>query len=70
MPVLESVGRIGNPSHAGTGINRLVGQTLSSMALAKSRGDAGFHIRALGLAVPGTTGVGRVVELADQFHRT
>jgi hypothetical protein len=29
MPVLESVGRIGNPSHTGTCINRLVGQTLS-----------------------------------------
>jgi len=28
MPVLESVGRIGNPSHTGTRINRLVGQTL------------------------------------------
>ena len=31
MPVLESVGRIGNPSHAGTRINRLVGQTLTSL---------------------------------------
>ncbi len=29
MPVLEFVGRIGNPSHAGTRINRLVGQTLT-----------------------------------------
>jgi len=31
MPVLESVGRIGNPSHAGTRINRLVGQTLRAI---------------------------------------
>jgi hypothetical protein len=27
MPIFEFVGRIANPSHAGTRINRLVGQT-------------------------------------------
>jgi hypothetical protein len=41
MPVLESVGRIGNPSHTGTCINRLVGQTLSTNTL---NGEAGVPV--------------------------
>jgi hypothetical protein len=33
MPVLEFLGRIANPSHAGTRINQLVGQTLRAIPL-------------------------------------
>ena len=29
-----------------------------------------FEFGTLGLGVPGTAGIGAVVELADQFHRT
>src|SRR6185437_3878089 len=32
-------------------------------------GDGRFRFRALGLGVPGTTRIGAMVELANQFHR-
>src|ERR1017187_9881246 len=57
MPVLESVGRIGNPSHAGTRINRLVGQTLSentqpSQWMLVGRRASTFQPQAGGLGQP------------------
>ncbi len=33
------------------------------------QGDHRFDLGALGLVVPGTAGIGTVVELADQLHR-